>query len=49
MNAFKEYIENKGRVLCQTKEFLPYFGLPYHQNPQQGFPELFQVSCFSEI
>lgn len=41
--AFKNYIENKGKVLCQTKEFLPYFGLPYHQSPQEGFPELFTV------
>jgi hypothetical protein len=42
--AFKNYIETKGKVLCQTKEFLPYFGLPYHQSPQEGFPELFTVA-----
>ncbi|RNA21811.1 lisH domain-containing ARMC9 isoform X2 [Brachionus plicatilis] len=49
MNAFKEYIENKGRVLCQTKEFLPYFGLPYHQNPQDGYPELFNEAWIADL
>lgn len=44
MATFKDYIENKGRVLCQTKEFKPYFVLPYHPNPPEEFPELFQVS-----
>lgn len=47
MNAFKEYIDTRGGVLCQIKEFLPYFGLHYHQNPQQGFPELFQVALYA--
>ncbi|CAF0879503.1 unnamed protein product [Brachionus calyciflorus] len=49
MNAFKEYIDNKGRVLCQTKEFLPYFGLHYHQNPQDGYPELFNDAWLADL
>jgi hypothetical protein len=44
MTYLKNFIEDKGKVLCLNKQFLPYFGLPYHDNPQEGFPELFSVS-----
>ena len=44
MNAFKNYIESKGQIISQLKGFLPYFGLPYADNPQQMFPEIFSVS-----
>ena len=43
MNAFKLYIESKGHILSQMKEFLPYFGMPYAENPLATFPELFSV------
>lgn len=46
MNAFKNYIESKGPILSQLKEFLPYFGMPYVDNPQQTFPEIFSVKYF---
>jgi hypothetical protein len=46
MRALKSYFDSKGKVLCLNKEFLPYFGLPYHENPQDGFPELFTVQSF---
>ena len=44
MNAFKSYIETKGHILSQMKEFLPYFGMPYADNPPETFPEIFSVS-----
>ena len=43
MNAFKSFIETKGRVLSQINQYLPYFGLPYCENPQNSFPEIFTV------
>ena len=36
-------------MICQTKEFLPYFGLPYHQSPHEGFPELFRDQWTVEL
>jgi hypothetical protein len=44
MNYLKNYIDNKGKNLCFHKEYLPYFGLPFHLNPREGFPELFTVN-----
>ena len=35
--------------MCQTKDFLPYFGLPYHPNPHEGFPELFTDSWLANL
>ena len=43
MMAFKTYIENKGNVLSQINQYLPYFSLPYCENPQNNFPEIFTV------
>ncbi len=43
MNAFKSYIESKGHIVSQMKEFLPYFGIPYADNPAETFPEIFSV------
>ncbi len=43
MNAFKAYIESKGHIVSQMKEFLPYFGIPYADNPTDTFPEIFTV------
>ena len=44
MNAFKSYIESKGHIVSQMKEFLPYFGIPYADDPAETFPEIFSVS-----
>ncbi|XP_014671711.1 PREDICTED: lisH domain-containing protein ARMC9-like [Priapulus caudatus] len=33
MKIFKNYIENRGSVLAQTTEFLPYYALPFVKNP----------------
>jgi hypothetical protein len=46
MNAFKSYIETKGHILSQMKEFLPYFGMPYADNPLVTFPEIFTVNIY---
>jgi hypothetical protein len=51
MNAFKNFIETRGRSLSQTTEFLPYFALPYVPNPQdnQGYQEIFSVRKLSPL
>ena len=41
MSAFKSYLENRGRTLSHTKEFQPYFALPYVPNPQKNYQEIF--------
>lgn len=33
MAAFKGLLESKGKYLSEVKEFLPYFALPYIQDP----------------
>lgn len=43
MKALKQYMENKNRILCETKENLSLFGLPHHPNPQEGYPKFFTV------
>lgn len=49
MNAFKSYMENKGSLLSQIKEYLPYFSLPYHENPQNNFPEIFSEAWLADL
>ena len=49
MMAFKTYIENKGNVLSQINQYLPYFSLPYCENPQNNFPEIFTVKYIEAI
>lgn len=33
LGAFKLFLDTKGAELSQTSEFLPYYALPYVQNP----------------
>lgn len=33
LSAFKVFLDTKGSELSQTSEFLPYYALPYVQNP----------------
>jgi hypothetical protein len=33
LTAFKVFLDTKGSELSQTSEFLPYYALPYVQNP----------------
>lgn len=33
LGAFKVFLDTKGSELSQTSEFLPYYALPYVQNP----------------
>lgn len=33
LSAFKLFLDTKGSELSQTSEFLPYYALPYVQNP----------------
>jgi LisH domain-containing protein ARMC9 len=46
MSSFKTYLENRGRSLSQTTEFLPFFALPYVPNPQDnhGYQKIFSVN-----
>lgn len=46
MTGFKKYLETKGAVLSQTTEFLPFYALPYVQNPKSHptYKQLFSVS-----
>lgn len=48
---FKYYLENRGAILSQESEYLPYFALPYIPNPSQhsAFAELFQVNTIQII
>ena len=33
LGSFKMFLDTKGSELSQTSEFLPYYALPYVQNP----------------
>lgn len=49
MNAYKNYMETKGHIVSQMKEFLPYFGMPYADNPLDTFPELFSEAWLMDV
>ena len=49
MNAYKNYMETKGHIVSQMKEFLPYFGMPYADNPLETFPELFSEAWLMDV
>lgn len=49
MTAFKNYIESKGHIVSQMKEFLPYFGIPYADNPAETFPEIFSEAWLIDV
>ncbi|GIL89185.1 hypothetical protein Vretifemale_16989 [Volvox reticuliferus] len=44
MKAFKSYLEGRGAALALTAEFLPYYALPFIQQPEHhpSFEPLFQ-------
>ncbi|GLC64972.1 LisH domain-containing protein armc9 [Pleodorina starrii] len=44
MKAFKSYLEGRGAALAHTAEFLPYYALPFIQQPEHhpSFEPLFQ-------
>ena len=51
MNSFKSYLENRGSELSHMPEFIPYFAMPYVQNPRThpSFQTLFDESWVSEL
>ncbi|GIL56324.1 hypothetical protein Vafri_11698 [Volvox africanus] len=44
MKSFKSYLEGRGAALALTAEFLPYYALPFVQQPEHhpSFEQLFQ-------
>ncbi|KAI8795631.1 lisH domain-containing protein ARMC9 [Biomphalaria glabrata] len=51
MNNFKKYIESSGATLSQTTEFLPFYALPFVQNPKShpSYAELFSENWTKDI
>ena len=45
MSAFKSFLETQGADLSQTTEFLPFYALPFVQDPKShlSYKELFKV------
>lgn len=45
MSAFKNFLETQGADLSQTTEFLPFYALPFVQDPKShpSYKELFKV------
>ncbi|KAI9197514.1 uncharacterized protein BJ171DRAFT_632482 [Polychytrium aggregatum] len=43
MDAFKGFLENRGRELCKTPQFLPFYALPYVVSPKDhpSFSDIF--------
>ncbi|KAH9490004.1 LisH domain-containing protein armc9 [Bulinus truncatus] len=51
MSNFKKYIESRGASLSQTTEFLPFYALPFVQNPKShpSYKELFSENWSKDL
>jgi hypothetical protein len=51
MNSFKHFLETKGSDLSKTNEFLPFYALPYVQNPidHPSFKHLFKRQWVADL
>lgn len=51
MSAFKNFLETQGADLSQTTEFLPFYALPFVQDPKShpSYKELFKPSWVEDL